>query len=272
MAIRCLEDVATATSTRRTAELASFFDCKNTWIFNPQKALQTYAQMGLAGRKQKQRIPADPRNLSWADGGPFPWHHHDHDHAHVPPHSVDASRFGHSYLAKFGWDASQGLGPSGDGMKTHLKVEQKLDMMGIGAQHQRDPNGIAWKQNKEFEALLKKLNESIEQKKGAGGEDAEEKSERERETTTVDKAFVRAQEGHENVEGKMGNGSFVTTTKRKHKERDDPDTSAHIRKKQKKEKRQRSSSHESTASAIDSTSEPPSAPHPEPIPKPRPMA
>ena len=24
--------------------------------------------MGLAGRKVKQRIPADPRNLSWADG------------------------------------------------------------------------------------------------------------------------------------------------------------------------------------------------------------
>jgi Pin2-interacting protein X1 len=31
-------------------------------------------------------------------------------------------------------------------------------MMGIGAGHQEDPNGIAWKQNKDFENLLKRLN------------------------------------------------------------------------------------------------------------------
>lgn len=43
-------------------------------------------------------------------------------------------------------------------MKSHLKVSQKLDMLGIGAAHQQDPHGIAWKQNKEFEALLKRLN------------------------------------------------------------------------------------------------------------------
>ncbi|KAG1878900.1 hypothetical protein F4604DRAFT_1754791 [Suillus subluteus] len=93
--------------------------------------------MGLAGRKEKQRIPNDPRNLSWAD---------------------DAARFGQSYMSKLGWDPSKGLGASGDGMKSHLKVSQKLDMLGIGAAHQKDPHGIAWKQNKEFEALLQRLN------------------------------------------------------------------------------------------------------------------
>ncbi|KAG1792834.1 uncharacterized protein HD556DRAFT_546047 [Suillus plorans] len=93
--------------------------------------------MGLAGRKEKQRIPNDPRNLSWAD---------------------DAARFGQSYMSKLGWDPSKGLGTSGDGMKSHLKVSQKLDMLGIGAAHQKDPHGIAWKQNKEFEALLQRLN------------------------------------------------------------------------------------------------------------------
>ncbi|KIK91685.1 hypothetical protein PAXRUDRAFT_26955 [Paxillus rubicundulus Ve08.2h10] len=112
--------------------------------------------MGLAGRKQKQRIPADPRNLSWAD---------------------DASRFGLSYLSKFGWDTSKGLGSSGDGIKSHLKVSQKLDMMGIGAQHQRDPNGIAWKQNQEFEALLKRLNEGVEGEEGTVGGDEDEEME-----------------------------------------------------------------------------------------------
>ncbi|PPQ62945.1 hypothetical protein CVT24_006185 [Panaeolus cyanescens] len=95
--------------------------------------------MGLSGRKTKQRIGDDPRNLNWAD---------------------DAARFGSSYLAKFGWDASKGLGAGGEGRTSHIKVSQKLDMLGIGADHRRDPNGIAWKQNKDFENLLKRLNEA----------------------------------------------------------------------------------------------------------------
>ncbi|KAJ2916338.1 hypothetical protein MD484_g4119, partial [Candolleomyces efflorescens] len=75
---------------------------------------------------------------------------------------VDAARFGSSYLSKFGWDSSKGLGASGEGRTTHIKVAQKLDMMGIGAAHMKDPNGIAWKQNRDFENLLKRLNESSE--------------------------------------------------------------------------------------------------------------
>lgn len=35
-------------------------------------------------------------------------------------------------------------------------------MLGIGAQHTKDPNGIAWKQNRDFENLLKRLNEKPE--------------------------------------------------------------------------------------------------------------
>ncbi|KAG7090992.1 hypothetical protein E1B28_010059 [Marasmius oreades] len=93
--------------------------------------------MGLARRKVKQRIDADPRNLTWAD---------------------DASKFGATYLAKFGWSSSQGLGVSGEGRTSHIKVSQKLDMLGIGAAQSKDPNGIAWKQNREFENLLKRLN------------------------------------------------------------------------------------------------------------------
>lgn len=110
-----------------------------------------YSWMGLAGRKTKQRIGADPRNLSWAD---------------------DASKFGSAYLAKFGWDSSKGLGVAGDGRTTHVKVQQKLDMMGIGAAHMHDPNGIAWKQNRDFEDLLKRLNERTGGE-GNGGEEEE---------------------------------------------------------------------------------------------------
>ncbi|KAK0212454.1 hypothetical protein DFS33DRAFT_29329 [Desarmillaria ectypa] len=111
--------------------------------------------MGLSGRKVKQRISADPRNLSWAD---------------------DASKFGATYLSKFGWSSSQGLGVSGEGMTSHIKVSQKLDMMGIGAAHQKDPNGIAWKQNKDFENVLMRLNaaqggvEVVEEQLALGGQ------------------------------------------------------------------------------------------------------
>lgn len=73
---------------------------------------------------------------------------------------IDAARFGSSYLSKFGWDASKGLGAEGEGRISHIKVSQKLDMLGIGADHRRDPNGIAWKQSKDFENLLKRLNET----------------------------------------------------------------------------------------------------------------
>ncbi|TFK51145.1 hypothetical protein OE88DRAFT_1660489 [Heliocybe sulcata] len=118
--------------------------------------------MGLSGRKEKQRIPHDPRNLSWAD---------------------NAAKFGQSYLQKFGWDTSKGLGANSDGRTSHIKVTQKLDMMGIGAQHQKDPNGIAWKQQNEFERLLRRLN---------AGNGQEENSDAEEGTDTKVKGFMKA--------------------------------------------------------------------------------
>lgn len=86
-------------------------------------------------------------------------------HPSILPRSIskwdtDAARFGSTYLSKFGWDPSKGLGATGEGRISHLKVAQKLDMLGIGAAQQNDVNGIAWKQNKDFEALLRRLNES----------------------------------------------------------------------------------------------------------------
>ncbi|KAF7980809.1 hypothetical protein HWV62_36418 [Athelia sp. TMB] len=77
--------------------------------------------------------------------------------------SPDASKFGTSYLSKFGWDPSKGLGAAGDGRTSHIKVSQKLNMLGIGSGQTNDPNAIAWKQNKDFEALLKRLNEGKEE-------------------------------------------------------------------------------------------------------------
>ena len=126
--------------------------------------------------------------------------------------------FGLSYLSKFGWDDSKGLGSSGDGMKTHLKVQQKLNMMGIGAEHQRDPNGIAWKQDKEFEALLKRLNETSAHGMRANGEDAEGGGHEGE--TAMNETFVRGRE--EIIDGNSTKESSVTTTKRKHEDGDNP--------------------------------------------------
>lgn len=72
---------------------------------------------------------------------------------------IDASKFGQAYLSKLGWDPSKGLGVSGDGRTSHVKVVQKLNLMGIGAGAQQGPDGIAWKQNKDYELLLARLND-----------------------------------------------------------------------------------------------------------------
>ncbi|KZV88377.1 hypothetical protein EXIGLDRAFT_839250 [Exidia glandulosa HHB12029] len=95
--------------------------------------------MGLAQRKVKQRIGPDPRNLSWGD---------------------DAARFGQAYLEKLGWSSGGGLGADGEGRASHITVKQKLNMLGIGADAagmSGDPT-IAWKQGKDFESVLAKLN------------------------------------------------------------------------------------------------------------------
>ncbi|KAJ7244203.1 hypothetical protein B0H12DRAFT_1073836 [Mycena haematopus] len=126
--------------------------------------------MGLSGRKEKQRIGNDPRNLAWAD---------------------DAAKFGASYLSKFGWDSSQGLGAGGEGRLSHIKVSQKLDMLGIGAAQQRDPNGLAWKQNTDFERLLERLNANTEKNTKVeaveGGEDEKKRKREDRDEKAAKK-------------------------------------------------------------------------------------
>ncbi|KAH7334882.1 hypothetical protein B0J17DRAFT_671906 [Rhizoctonia solani] len=103
--------------------------------------------MGLSERKIKQRIGADPRNLAWAE---------------------NAAKFGHTYLAKHGWAPGAGLGVTGDGRVSHIAVAQKLDQLGIGANRPDGPDSIAWKQAKEFEGLLERLNAA---NGGTSGED-----------------------------------------------------------------------------------------------------
>ncbi|KAG8991327.1 hypothetical protein FRB90_001391 [Tulasnella sp. 427] len=108
--------------------------------------------MGLAGTKRKQKIQADPRNTAWVD---------------------DASRFGQAYLAKFGWSSSDGLGANKDGRTNHIAIAQKLNMLGIGANRPDGPEAIAWKQNQDFESVLRRLNQESQ----SGSETPLERSE-----------------------------------------------------------------------------------------------
>lgn len=71
-------------------------------------------------------------------------------------------------MAKFGWtpDSGSGLGANGDGRLAHISVAQKLNLLGIGGPTAgaNDPDALAWKQNREFESVLKRLNGEEEEK------------------------------------------------------------------------------------------------------------
>ena len=141
-------------------------------------------------------------------------------------------------------------------------------MMGIGAERQRDPNGIAWKQNKEFGVLLKRLNETAKHGKGVNSEDAEGEGMSTR-ATAMNETFVRARE--EKIDGNSTTESSVTTKKRNLEDGDDPDSG---RSKGKK-KRSKSSPDDAIQAASESSSvlsPSNSEPHYEPIPESRPMA
>ncbi|KEP55643.1 G-patch domain protein [Rhizoctonia solani 123E] len=180
--------------------------------------------MGLSERKVKQRIGADPRNLAWAE---------------------NAAKFGHTYLAKHGWAPGAGLGVTGDGRVSHIAVAQKLDQLGIGAGRPDGPDSIAWKQAKEFEGLLERLNAA------SGGADG------------GDKEAEVVKESAE--EGPTGGGDDGDETKRK-------EDKARRKEKKKEEKRRvkaEAAATESSGSApsTPSTSTPESTPVAVPAPR-----
>jgi Pin2-interacting protein X1 len=95
-------------------------------------------------------------------------------------------------------------------------------MMGIGAANVKDPNGIAWKQNKDFEALLRRLNEGVEKEvgmisegdSGKGGEGISEDADE-----RIEKIKKRKRKDKDDADEK-------TEKKRRKKEKDLGDSSA----------------------------------------------
>lgn len=148
---------------------------------------------------------------------------------------ADANKFGTSYLQKFGWDSSVGLGPSGEGRTKHISVYQKLDMLGIGADHRNNEDGTAWKQGRDYENLLRRLNEST-------GKDIDAEA-----VMKVD-GFVRPASGKESAELQTDGQTEADeereesrkSKKRKHRKGDSAEVDEDDRKDKKKRKKEKS--------------------------------
>ena len=91
-------------------------------------------------------------------------------------------------------------------------------MFGIGSQHQKDPNGTAWQQNKDFENVLRKLNATM----GSAGADIESEMKE-----VLGGAFISATESKDE---EVSDGKKETKDKKKDKKRkrngDDTDDNA----------------------------------------------
>ncbi|KZT72094.1 hypothetical protein DAEQUDRAFT_723262 [Daedalea quercina L-15889] len=202
--------------------------------------------MGLSGRKTKQRIGADPRNLTWAN---------------------DASKFGSAYLEKFGWASGSGLGVSGEGRTKHISVYQKLDMLGIGADHKNNQDGTAWKQGRDFENLLQRLNAGAGQEEGAAdvpkiggfvrpsalseesGQEVEVPEEKEQEEPRKSKKRKHGEKGDDDGdEGSQGRRKKKKDKKDKKTKAKERESTGEESKKEKKQRQREASKDETSAS------------------------
>ncbi|KAL1524404.1 hypothetical protein AB1Y20_019299 [Prymnesium parvum] len=80
--------------------------------------------------------------------------------------------FGRKMLAKFGWTEGKGLGRKEDGMKEHIRVKQRAENLGLGAQSEAELNAPCFAPPPE---LLKKRKKS--KRKESSSEDSDSDSE-----------------------------------------------------------------------------------------------
>jgi Pin2-interacting protein X1 len=120
-------------------------------------------------------------------------------------------------LAKYGWDraSGQGLGANGDGRTKHISVVQKLNSMGIGGTKAGGPDTIAWKQNRDFEMVLKRLN--VEDDDAEDEEEQAEKKKKKKSDTSAAQAYLQGFVRAKRIEGTIENAEVVIA-----EEDDDP--------------------------------------------------
>lgn len=119
-------------------------------------------------------------------------------------------------------------------------------MYGIGAAHQKDPNGIAWKQNKDFERLLERLNT------GGSGEEKDGPKISGFASATVSKAEALGPAITTGNEGTPEEGDVSTEAKLKRKKDRDTEDKVESKKRRKKSKEMEISIEKPTSSSSDS--------------------
>jgi Pin2-interacting protein X1 len=136
-------------------------------------------------------------------------------------------------------------------------VHHKLDLLGIGAQHTKDPNGIAWKQNQDFENLLKRLNENSEDPAEDGVDPVP--IDGFRRTQVDDPAAGPVGTGPETEGGDEG-GKVKKRKSKKKRLRDDCETSKMEERKSKKRKQVESTSTAPTSKPVEEGPSSPNSP------------
>ena len=151
--------------------------------------------------------------------------------------SVDNSRFGQQYLEKFGWTALAWESRAKAGRLSHISIGQKLNLLGIGGGGGGNNNhgDVSWKQNSDYELMLKRLNTTT----AAGGDESnDEDEERVRVVSMVPDGFVRAGAGVDAGEGagvsKVMDGKAATDVSIQEVDEDEKE-----RKRLRKERKQR---------------------------------
>jgi Pin2-interacting protein X1 len=183
---------------------------------------------------------------------------------------TDAGRFGQAYLEKFGWDASKGLGASGEGRTNAVKAAQKLDMLGIGMRQQNDvEGGIAWRQNRDFEDLLRRLNDGTATETGNGTGPLQSHKVRESESESLE-GGVKDDGGEEEREDVMTKKEKEKKKKKKRKATTEGEEEEGLDSKERKKKRKKSSSSSSKDGDDDGRTMPSSIVSEAPPPRPPP--
>ena len=89
--------------------------------------------------------------------------------------------FGRKMLAKFGWSEGKGLGKNMDGMKSHIKVKQRAESLGLGAQDEATLNAVAYAPPPDVQSVPRKKRGRAEEASDNSGSDSDSSSEDEQE-------------------------------------------------------------------------------------------
>lgn len=192
--------------------------------------------MGLAGVKQKQRISADPNNLTWSNGK----YNRTNLVAFLSVFSIwnvalDQSKFGFRMLMKMGWAPGKGLGVNEDGNQEHVKIRLKEDNLGLGANKKTSDN---WLDNTDsFSRLLADLNARTESA-SATPEPESDEQQQDDEKKKKRKRSSSSEDDSDKAEKKKKKDKKDKSEKKKDKKKDKKDKSEKKKgkKKDKKEK------------------------------------